>query len=137
MNIDMKKILAIFGGTFGILFSAIPVFAQIGSPCNSGVFNLLCNLGQSQSQVGKVIGAVVNIMFVVAAIIALIYLVIGGIKWVTSEGDSKNVEAARNQIIAAAVGLGITFLSYFILNLLLTFLLGKSFSDISIPTLGQ
>lgn len=118
-------------------FLALPslAFAQtVGDPCNNaGSFHTLCNLGAAN--IGQTIGSVVNLLFIIAAIIALIYLVIGGIKWVTSEGESKNVEAARNQIIAAAIGLGVTFLSYFILNLLLTFLLGSGLANISIPHL--
>src|SRR5229473_3146883 len=111
----MKKLTA-FITTFVSLLTlySLPAFAAttLGNTCAGGSFNTLCNLGANS--IGKVIGAVINFAFLIAAIIALVYLVIGGIKWVTSEGDTKNVEAARNQIIAAAVGLGVTFLSYLI-----------------------
>jgi hypothetical protein len=133
----MKKLIIIVSNLVGLSTLVMPAYADtVGDPCqNLGPgFKNLCNLG-SNGSIGSTIGAVVNLMFILAAIIALLYLVIGGIKWVTSEGDSKNVEAARNQIIAAAVGLGVTFLSYFILNLLLTFLLGSGLSGLSIPQL--
>src|SRR6266849_1878485 len=120
----MKKITASITTFVSLLtVSALPAFAAtqttLGNTCAGGSFNKLCNLGVNN--IGPIVGSVVNFIFLIAAIIALIYLVLGGIKWVTSEGDTKNVEAARNQIIAAAVGLGVTFLSYLIINLLLGF----------------
>ena len=134
----MRKLTALFSGIASILFFPSLAFATtVGNPCakTDPIFGKLCVLGTGGGGIGSVIGSVVNFMFIIAAIIALVYLVIGGIKWVTSEGDTKNVEAARNQIIAAAVGLGVTFLAYFILNLLLTFLLGHGLGDLVIPQL--
>ncbi len=136
----MKKFAIGVSGFLTYLSFPIIAFADnFGDPCggtSDPKFKALCKLGQTGGKsIGEVIGTVVNLLFIVAAIVALIYLVLGGIKWVTSEGESKNVEAARNQIIAAAVGLGITFLSYFILNLLLTFLLGQGLTNVPLPSL--
>ena len=80
-------------------------------------------------------GFVVTIAFVIAVLIALFFLLWGGIKWITSGGDKTGVEAARNQIIAAIIGLIIVFLSFFILNLVLG-LFGLSLLDLKLPTLG-
>jgi len=131
----MKKLVAIISS--GGFFLALPTLAfadTIGTVCPTGSFGNLC---LQSGQLGSVIGSITNLLFLVAGLIALIYLVIGGIKWVTSEGDSKNVEAARNQIIAAALGLAVTFLSYLIINLLLQFLIGSGLSNITLPKLGQ
>jgi len=133
----MKKVFITIPG-FLISFLSLSSLAfadtTIGNTCAGGTFGNLCSL--NASNVGHIIGTVVNILFLVAALLALIYLVLGGLKWVTSEGDTKNVEAARNQIIAAAVGLGVTFLSYIVINLLVHFFLGvNSISDINLPTL--
>ncbi len=133
----MKKIISIIPAA--VSFLAIPSIAfadTIGTVCPQGSFAGLC-LGQQTSDIGKVVGNITNLLFLVAGLIALIYLIIGGIKWVTSEGDSKNVEAARNQIIAAALGLAVTFLSYLIINLLLQFLIGTGLSNITLPRLNQ
>ncbi len=108
----------------------------LGSICNNNsVFKVLCGQG-STGDVGSVLGPIVNLLFFIAAMIALVFLVIGGIKWITSSGEEKNVEGARNQIIAAALGLGVTFLSYLIINLLLQFFLGKGITGVTLPTLS-
>ncbi|HEX8964830.1 MAG TPA: hypothetical protein VF820_00170 [Patescibacteria group bacterium] len=131
----MKKIVSIIPAAVSFLALPSLAFAQsIGSVCPSGSFGNLC---LQSGNLGSVVGSITNLLFLVAGLIALIYLIIGGIKWVTSEGDSKNVEAARNQIIAAALGLAVTFLSYLIINLILTFLIGQGLSNLTLPQLGH
>lgn len=49
-------------------------------------------------------------------IIALIFLVYGGIKWTTSGGDKAAVESARKIITYAIFGLVLVFSSWLILN---------------------
>ena len=105
---------------FGTLFLINPFSVFAGSPtpigtdtlCPKDSFQHLCELGSANNVLGKVI----NIIFVLAVVIALFYLIYGGFKWLTSGGDSKQVDAARQHIIAAIIGLIIIFLSYFILN---------------------
>lgn len=136
----MRKSLVI-AASFITYLSSVPLALAAGvDPCSSGnpQFRSLCNLGQN-GEIGKAIGNVINLLFLVAAIIALFYLVQGGIRWITSGGDTKNVEGARNQIIAAAIGLGITFLSYLIINLLLNFFLPgtNGLGGLNLPTINQ
>ncbi|MBI2442554.1 MAG: hypothetical protein HYV40_01440 [Candidatus Levybacteria bacterium] len=52
-------------------------------------------------------------------ILALFYLIYGGIQWITSSGDKQKVAAARNRMIYAIIGLVIIFLSIFLVNLVL------------------
>lgn len=40
-----------------------------------------------------------------AGLAFLLYFALGAIKWITSGGDTNQVEAARNQMTAAAIGL--------------------------------
>ncbi len=133
----MKKITISILTTAAYLASAVPSMAatSIGTVCSKTSIGF-GNLCLGASDIGKTLGNIVNLLFLVAGIIALFFLVIGGIKWVTSEGDSKNVEAARGQIIAAAMGLAITFLSYLIINLLLRFFLGQDLNQLQLPSIN-
>lgn len=100
------------------------------SPIPSGNFSGLASLGASNF--GKIVGNVVTIAFVLAALIALAFLIYGGVKWITSGGDKAAVEGARNTIVAAVIGLVVVFLSYFILNLILGFF-NLNLGDLSLP----
>lgn len=136
----MKKALAFVSTSSIYLATAVRVFAADNSldPClNTGGNKVLEAACKSKGQsLGSVIGFVVAAAFIIATLIALLFLIWGGIKWITSGGDKAGVEGARNQIIAAIIGLIVVFLAFFILNLVLG-LFGTSLFDLTLPTFGS
>lgn len=54
---------------------------------------------------GKLFSGAVAFLLLIAFLLAFFYLILGGISWLTSGGDKAGVEAARNKIIAAIIGL--------------------------------
>lgn len=56
-------------------------------------------------KLGDFLGNIIRFFFFIAGIIALIYLLIGAFKWITSEGKDEGVKEAREQIQAAVLGL--------------------------------
>lgn len=138
---NMKKFIYSLPALPIFLMSAIQSFAAPGDTANldpcEGAIGILAKAcaGQDQS-IGQLVGFIITIAFVIAILVALLFLVWGGIKWITSGGDKAGVEAARNQIIAAVIGLIVVFLAFFILNLVLT-LFGLSLFDLRLPTFGS
>lgn len=130
----MKKFIpAIVLTTY--FLNPITAFADSIQTCPPGQFAPLCTI--TSGNFGGLVGKVITILFILAAVVALIFLIWGGIKWILSGGDKSAVEAARNTIVAAVVGLIVVFLSYFILSIILRFFLGTSTTEFSIPTLGS
>ncbi|MBI3985278.1 MAG: hypothetical protein HY344_05090, partial [Candidatus Levybacteria bacterium] len=79
----------------------------------------------------------INLIFILSVIVALLYLIWGGFKWLTSGGDKTAVQGAREHIVAAIVGLVIIFLSYFILNFIVGFFIpGFSLANFELPNLN-
>lgn len=132
----MKKLLttlAIGAASLAIVPAAYAGGASV-NPCEgvqSG-FDALCNL--SGDNLGAIVGAVVTFLLVIAVLIALFFLILGGIRWITSGGDKGKVESARNTIIAAIIGLVIAFLAFFILSVALQFF-GLSLQNLELPTI--
>lgn len=139
----MKRLLPFALPSLGYFFLAPLAHAQLPqtvnpiNPCNNaGIFASICALGTSSLSVGKVLGAFISLLLILAVIIAVLYLILGGIKWITSHGDKAEVETARNHIMAAVLGLIIVFLAFFIINFVLTFFIpGFSLFNIPLPTL--
>jgi TRAP-type C4-dicarboxylate transport system permease small subunit len=52
---------------------------------------------------------------VVGSLAFLLYLVWGGIEWLTSAGDKTKVESAQSKITSAVIGLAILVVSYAII----------------------
>lgn len=133
----MKKLLASSTAITSLLLMAPKVLAAESlDPCDGTNKVLSAACAAEGLSLGAVLGFVVTIGFIVAVLIALGFLIWGGIKWITSGGDKGGVEAARNQIIAAVIGLIIVFLAFFILNLVLG-LFGLSIFNLELPTLTE
>lgn len=134
----MKKIIALGTSVGTLLFFTPRVLAVNPSlnPCDNNTNDVLkaACAGQNLS-LGSVLGFIITIAFIIAVLVSLLFLVWGGIKWISSGGDKAGVEAARSQIIAAIIGLIIVFLAFFILNLVLG-LFGLDLFHLKLPTLN-
>lgn len=62
---------------------------------------------------------VVNVLLFVLGAIAVIMIIIGGIRYATSNGDSGQITTAKNTILYAVIGLIVAILAYAIVNFVL------------------
>ena len=62
---------------------------------------------------------IINILLWAIGIVSVIMIIIGGIRYSTSNGDSNNVTAAKNTIMYAVIGLVIAIFAYAIVNFVL------------------
>ena len=108
----MKKIL-FFPVIFITLFVAPAVSAAeqisiaVPTPINLKVSNL-----------GTLLSGAIGFILVIAALAAFIFLIWGGIQWITSGGDKSAVEAARSRILAAIIGLFVVFAAWALMSVL-------------------
>jgi cytochrome bd-type quinol oxidase subunit 2 len=73
----------------------------------------------SDAKVSGLIKTIINILSVVVGVIAVIMIIFGGLKYITSGGESNNISSAKNTIIFAIVGLVIVALAQFIVRFVL------------------
>ena len=69
--------------------------------------------------VGSIIKIVVGILLFVLGAVCVAMIVIGGIKYATSQGDQTAVSSAKNTILYAVVGLVVAIAAYAIVNFVL------------------
>ncbi len=94
-------------------------------PGGQGLVNLTPPAGYMTGGLSVLTGlilAVIQLLLVGAVILAFIFLVIGGIRWITSAGDKQGVAGARGTITYAMVGLVLALLSFLILKTVSSFL---------------
>lgn len=65
------------------------------------------------------IATITGILLFVIGAIAVIMIIVGGIRYVTSAGDSSKVKAAKDTIMYSVVGLVVAILAYAIVNFVL------------------
>lgn len=131
----MKKITAAISTAAAYLTLAVPAFADAPinvNPCpdSTSQFSTLCTL--KANSIGTILSSAVTIILIGAAVIALFFLIFGGIRWITSGGDKAKVESARGTIIAAIIGLIIALLAFFIITIVLGFF-NISLSNLQLP----
>jgi len=80
-----------------------------------------------------IVSTVIKLILVVAALIAFIFLVIGGIKWITSGGDKEQTAKAQGTLTAALIGLVIVFAAWAIIKLLEAFFGIEILTRLTIP----
>lgn len=75
--------------------------------------------GNGPSSLQEIATRVVNFLSVLVGIVAVIMIIFGGFRYITSGGDSGNVSSAKNTLIYAIVGLIIVALAQFIVRFVL------------------
>jgi hypothetical protein len=130
----MRKILSAASALILYASSAVPVFAD---PLDAGIRpdNVAGRVIAPDTPIGAIVSFVVAFIVVIAFLATLLFIVIGAFQWITSGGDKSKVEAARNHIIAAVIGLVIIALSFVIINVVITALGLGNLTNLQIPTL--
>ncbi len=76
---------------------------------------------------------ITNTILYIVGIVAVIMLIIGGIKYVVSGGDSKKVTDAKNTVLYAIIGLVIAVFAYAIVNFVISSLPSSSGETVNMP----
>lgn len=96
--------------------------------------NIVPNDISGINNIVQVIQNAIRFILLIAFVLAFIFLLIGGIRWITAGGDEKAVSGARGMITAALIGLVIVLVSYALIVLVETFFGVKIISgNIQIP----
>ena len=124
----LVPVLALSVATFGGLVAS-PT-AQAANPDCSADISLGAKAGANCSQgtgqtstlfgTGGIFTTITNVLLYVIGAISVIMLIIGGIRYVVSGGDSGAVTSAKNTIMYAIIGIIVALLAYALVNFVLT-----------------
>jgi hypothetical protein len=99
------------------LAAASPVLVSAESATATQINKGVTAVGGSDAvPLGTRIQQVVNILLYVLGAIAVLMIVIGGVRYTTSNGDSSAVKGAKDTILYAIVGLVVAVMAYAIVN---------------------
>lgn len=71
------------------------------------------------TDIGAVIKSIINLLLFILGAVSVIMIVIGGFKYVVSNGDSSQTKSAKDTILYAVIGLIVALLAYAIVNFVL------------------
>ena len=76
-------------------------------------------IDEAQETVSSLLTTVINIFSLIVGVVSVIMIIIGGLKYITSGGDSGNVTGAKNTILYAIIGLVVVALAQIIVRFVL------------------
>lgn len=136
----MKKILKQLSLTLVLLFSVVGVGvpvpahaalfdnpkAQVCEGLNAGAKNsdgtpVACDKAANKG-VSGILRTALNLISLAVGVIAVIMIIVGGLKYITSQGDSNSINSAKDTLLYAVVGLVVVLLAQVIVQ----FVLGRT-----------
>lgn len=72
------------------------------------------------SSINTIFGQIANTLIFLVGAVSVIMIIVGGLRYVTSNGDAKQTEAAKNTLLYAVIGLVVAIASYAIVNFVVT-----------------
>ncbi len=83
----------------------------LGEITGEGTFQ---NIGLSDAPVhlATLISTVIGALTIIAGLAFMLYFIFGAINWIISNGDQQKVETAKNQMVAAGIGIVIVVAAY-------------------------
>ena len=134
MITKLKRIVLTIAAVFALGVPALVPVAAYAVPDNTSVTNGLtcgsnldatnpeanaCTVDPQSTNFSSLLKKIINIFSLIVGVIAVVMIIVGGLKYITSGGESSNVSGAKNTIIYAIVGLVIVALAQFIVHFVL------------------
>jgi len=106
-------LLASFSLSFGL---AVPAMAQApdiqNGLCTGANLEFTdnppsgqCTSSNATSSLNKIVHTVINLLSAIVGIVAVIMIIVGGLRYITSGGNDTSVTSAKNTILYAIIGL--------------------------------
>jgi hypothetical protein len=129
MNIIRKTI--VFVSVVGLIFLAVGIICPsqktfataVDDACAQQPDSSFCKTYKTQTDtenpITKTIGKAVTLFAIIAGAVAVIWIMYGGFKFITSDGDSGRIEEARKTILYGVVGLVVLLSAQVLVTLIL------------------
>lgn len=117
--------IVILSAFFFTTIASIPTLAA--GACESGVDAVKkaagCNGGTDAlpSAITSILSAIIG----VAGLVSVVYIIVGGVQYMTSSGDASKTEKAKKTVLYACIGLIICALAFVIVNFVISNILGQ------------
>lgn len=107
------------GGTGNGEATGEDAFCKNVKNTSSPAYNSLCGGAKGEADAEAVVKDVLNVVFTWVGIIAVIVIIVGGVLYMTAQGDPGKLAHAKNAIMFAVIGLIVALLSFAIVNFVL------------------
>lgn len=115
----MKKLLTLgLLGLQAVVMAPKALAVSINAYGVNDLINQGANLGKKDLRTA--IAGIINVILGFLGVIAVVIVLLGGFKWMTSQGSSDKIDEAKKLIGAGVVGLAIVLASFAVASFVLT-----------------
>lgn len=104
MILRLKKYYITFAAILGA-FAPFPSFANCSDPQGKAIDAVSGGSACNNADLPGKVGGIIDTLFLVAGSIAVIIMIVGGIRYITSTGNATRIQQAKDTILYAIVGL--------------------------------
>ena len=97
---------------FGVLAAAPAGAINVFKACPDGTTSDVCK----SEDISSPVQAIISTLLFAIGVIAVIMIIIGGIRYTLSNGDASQIKSAKDTILYAVIGLIVAMLAYAIVN---------------------
>ncbi len=123
-----QAITTLIAATALLVPMAVPVMVHAQASINDNLCTgveltttaTTCNPSTGEAEANRLIKNVINVFSLVVGVVAVIMIIVGGFRYITSGGNDSSVSGAKNTILYAVVGLVIVALAQIIVRFVLT-----------------
>ena len=122
MKTKLSKIIILtLSSIFGLSLLGMFPSAYATDPCtslpkDSPAYTAAGCDGSTKDALPQAIIGIINAIIALSGLIAVVFVIIGGINYTTSAGDAAKLEKAKKTILYACIGLAVTVLAFAIVN---------------------
>ena len=106
-------------------FATSPIQSGINTAYTSGMITSLFGINGAASNV-------ISLLLFAVGILSVIMIIVGGLKYVISGGNSTAVTSAKHTVLYAIIGLMVAILAYAIINFVMSSLNGSGYAPTNI-----
>lgn len=107
--------IAIFGSVALAPVSVAAVYDPLAGACKDSNSDL-CKGENKDQQVEPIVKTIVNVLLFIVGGLSVVMIIVAGLMYSISGGDSGKVSRAKNMLTYAIVGLIVAFVAYAIIN---------------------
>lgn len=93
-----------------------------------------CSISENKDTLMGTVGNIINFALGVLGIVAVAFIIMGGVTYITSNGDAAKLTKAKNTIIYAVIGLVVALLAFAIVNFVISNVFNNSSSSSTTST---
>ena len=108
--LKIKNIVLVLGVVFGLATIAAPTSSALSvfSGCSSDSSDSICKA--KDDQVTPFFQKIISLLMYAIGAISVIMIIVGGIKFATSNGDASSIQSAKTTILYSVAGLVVAIL---------------------------